>query len=864
MGGRFGFSAVPRWRSKRVVGIALFAALLAETFVVANEAYAAPAETPTSEELPRGEDGSLQAPDIASARTIARLEGERVEVIGERTEASTTWALPDGTMSTGQAAAPIWVRQGTGDGTASADWAAVDPTLERSEDGAVRPKGHPADLVIAGEGTPADGLLLSMRSGEGHAVGLEWEGPLPEPRLEGPRAVYPDVEPGVDLVVEATRTGYEQFFVLTRAPARGRAPELSLRVRGEGLRPVAALDGGVQFVDAAGEVMGSSSTPLAWDAAVDAERLHPVGKPWSRGADAGSALAPQPDWATEVAQGATEGSAAPRSPADRATPETPATPPYPDQAGQREAERPGRAGSAAAVEAKASSAYPLTTAASVSTPERVELDLTPSEAYLHDGATKYPVIIDPEYSWDGWFDTWVQHGVGTDQSGSPELRLGTFEGGYSVARSFVNLDLTGWHSRRILSASLSLYEWHSWACDPRNWQVWSTSPAGTNSRVNSQPAWYGHWSTSSQTTGASAACNDGWVAADVTGLIQAWSDQNAGYVGVGLKAENETDNFGWKKFNSANAGSGMPTLWVRWNTPPGSATGLAITPSTNDGGVWTNSPTPRLSAVAHDADGSAHMLFRIHKPDGEVILYKDVYNVPDGQAGSIDVPPGLLTDGSQYKFIVAHDGIQWNAADSAWGPTFTVDTQDPKAPTVTSTDYPDDGTWHKAENQSGNFSLALASPDPTLAAFEWGLDKAPDTRLGATGNATLTVTPTTNGRHVLQVRSVDKSGRASPVVKYAFNVGRAGLVTPTEGAQIVRRVRLSVTGEPVLTHVKFAWRRGPDAATSQDIDLSALTQANGRGLTSAWTRLTDIGDYATWDAGLTLWATCPARSRSRP
>ena len=273
MGARFGFSAVPQWRSKGVLGVALAAALLAETFVAAGSAVAAPpAAAPAGQAPSRGANGELQAPDIATAKTIARLQGERVEVIGERTETSSTYALADGTMSTGLAGAPIWMRRG-GDGTAAADWAPVDPTLEVAADGTVHPKGHPGDLVLAGEGVPKDGLLLSMHGANGQSVGLQWDGPLPKPRLEGPRAVYPDVQPGVDLVVEATRTGYEQFFVLTRKPGRGQAPDLSLALRAEGLAAGATPDGGVQFTDAAGTVMGSSSTPLAWDASVDDERL---------------------------------------------------------------------------------------------------------------------------------------------------------------------------------------------------------------------------------------------------------------------------------------------------------------------------------------------------------------------------------------------------------------------------------------------------------------------------------------------------------------------------------------------------------------------------------------------------------------
>ena len=283
------------WRARGVLGVALAAALVAETFVATGEALAAPPVAPAQEEPTRGPNG-LEAPDVASARTIAQLEGERVEVIGERTESSSTWAMPDGTMTTGQAAGPIWIRQGDGDGTTSADWAAVDLTLALDEDGNVAPKAHPAGLVLAGEGVPEGGALVSMQGPSGETVGLQWADALPVPTLEGPRAVYADVQPGVDLVVEATRTGYEQFFVLTERPGAGEVPELALTVVGEGLQAVPAADGGVEFTTPAGEVLGASGTPLVWDAAVDAERLHPITEPWAgEGEQAGVALPPVPD-----------------------------------------------------------------------------------------------------------------------------------------------------------------------------------------------------------------------------------------------------------------------------------------------------------------------------------------------------------------------------------------------------------------------------------------------------------------------------------------------------------------------------------------------------------------------------------------
>ncbi|MGY1843128.1 DNRLRE domain-containing protein [Modestobacter sp. SYSU DS0875] len=487
-----------------MLGVAIASALLVETFVVVGHANAAPPapDAPAQEEPARGPGGGLEAPDAASARTIARLEGEKVEVVGDRTETSTTWALPDGSMSTGLASGPVWIRTGDGDGTSSADWAAVDLTLELADDGTVQPKAHPADLVLAGEGTSDDGLLVSMNRQNGESVGIEWTGSLLAPRLEGPRATYEDVQPGVDLIVEATRTGYEQFFVLTERPQEGEAPDLTLRVRSDGLDAGTTPDGGMQFTDESGNVVAQSGTPLAWDAGVDGERLHPVTQPWTPSDGPGLATAPEPEWHADPSAESPNPEPSTGGTDDPALPEmsTDETPP---------GAALGQQGDVAAEQAKANPGLPLSAAAEVVEPGVVELDLAPEEEFLQDAATEYPVVVDPEQNYTGWFDTWVQHGYSTDQSGSPELRIGTFDGGATVARSFINLDMGGMKGKLIQHATLSLYNWHSWSCSARNWEVWSTDQAGTGTRINTQPTWWHRWATSNGTKGHSSACGEG-------------------------------------------------------------------------------------------------------------------------------------------------------------------------------------------------------------------------------------------------------------------------------------------------------------------------------------------------------------------
>ena len=220
---------------------------------------------------PRSSLGDLMASDQAAARVLARQSMERVEVVGARTASSSTWALPDGSMVLGQAAGPIWVRTGSGDGSKDSDWAPVDVDLVKSADGLIRPKGHPGNLALAGGGAVKNGELarVTAPNGQGSAV-LEWSGSLPVPTLSGPRATYPDVFPGVDLVVEATRTGFEQFLVVKTRPVAGRAAKLSSAIRVEGgVKATSGADGRVSVVASDGVEVASSGAAAAWDAADD-------------------------------------------------------------------------------------------------------------------------------------------------------------------------------------------------------------------------------------------------------------------------------------------------------------------------------------------------------------------------------------------------------------------------------------------------------------------------------------------------------------------------------------------------------------------------------------------------------------------
>ncbi|MFD5239410.1 hypothetical protein ACFWJR_22630 [Streptomyces tendae] len=142
----------------------------------------------------------------------AKSTGKKVAATDETTATTSTVANPDGTVTTELTAGPerVW-RDGA--------WRKVDVTLTRSADGSVGAKEHPNGLRLGGKGgTRAKSTgsaqdssardLVTLGSGE-DSLTLQWKGGLPEPQLDGTRARYPDAAPGADVIVEATRTGFE-------------------------------------------------------------------------------------------------------------------------------------------------------------------------------------------------------------------------------------------------------------------------------------------------------------------------------------------------------------------------------------------------------------------------------------------------------------------------------------------------------------------------------------------------------------------------------------------------------------------------------------------------------------------------------
>ncbi|MEV6241923.1 LamG domain-containing protein [Lentzea sp. NPDC051838] len=201
---------------------------------------------------------AVASPD-KSPEALARETGQKVELPDSGTERTKIFVNPDGTRTLESRAEPVRVRRDTG-------WVPIDTGLRERADGAVEPAATTTGLVFSGGG---DDQLVKL-SKDGKDIALTWPGTLPEPRLDGDSATYPEVYPGVDLVLHAKTDGFTQVLVVkNRDAAKNSALErikLGARTTGLTLREDQA-SGNPEATDNAGKEVFAGATPMMWDSA---------------------------------------------------------------------------------------------------------------------------------------------------------------------------------------------------------------------------------------------------------------------------------------------------------------------------------------------------------------------------------------------------------------------------------------------------------------------------------------------------------------------------------------------------------------------------------------------------------------------
>lgn len=754
----------------------------------------------------------LVAWDVRSAQLTARVRGQRVEVESLREESSSTWVNPDGTFTTEQHGGPIRFR---GKGGA---WADVDLSMAANADGTAGPRSHAGGLRLKGASSTASGATDSAAATETDVVSvsepgktarevvLGWPGTVGKPVLVGEKATYGEVQPGVDLVVESRRSGFEQLLVVKSAAAlAGLASAAtdgvvswSLPVKTKGLTVRAETDGSVSFVDAKDAVVSRFEAPMAWDANVDPRSGDPV------------------------------------------------------------------------------STSPVKMSVAQAGKGRAVLTLIPDAQWVADPTRVFPVTIDPTYSSltvYPTYDAFVQNGYSTDQSASTELRAGTFDGGTTVARSFLNFPTAAFKGTQIQSASFSVVENYSSSCTARGLNVKGAALASTATRWTAQPVINSTISGSiSAAAGYSAACPNKRLSIPITALVASWAAGTAATATLALIAASETDSLGWKKFASSETAYD-PALIITYNRYPNTPGTPTHTPGTSSKtGVtgWTNSLTPTLRATVSDPDGGmVQGLFSVYLNGTGAPIINKAYgsSVSSGGTSVYTVPAGKLVSGSYYVVrVYGYDGALTSAAWSTDYDRFTVDTTAPvAAPTVSSATFPE-GDWSVAVDgaKKAHFDITAGTSDSIKVQWYLGGSAAWGNTAAVTGttptiDAGIDLTSVGFGEHFLYARSLDLAGNASPTRTYAFFYGTGvALAQPLDNQVTARRLPLQLTVDPALVtslgSPSFEYRRGDADTVWHQLPLGPqgdVTTPAGAAVT-AWPAQADSTTIYYWDAANTL------------
>ena len=196
----------------------------------------------------------------AAALATARTTGKPVLITSKTTDTTEYRALPSGRIEATVAGGPVRMRDANG------EWIAVDVSLVRQADGSVAAKAHPYGLKLSGPAGRGDHDLVAFGA-PGRRSTLGWSGPLPAPEIDGTTATYREVKSGVDLVVEATRSGYEQHLVVKNRQAAVQLKQVRMPWKADGL--TAKLDGKGGLKVSAGTESHDVPAPVMWDSTVD-------------------------------------------------------------------------------------------------------------------------------------------------------------------------------------------------------------------------------------------------------------------------------------------------------------------------------------------------------------------------------------------------------------------------------------------------------------------------------------------------------------------------------------------------------------------------------------------------------------------
>lgn len=717
----------------------------------------------------------------ARALAAARSAGHPVAVPEDETATDTVSANPDGTLTLTEAASPVRALSG-------GRWRNLDPALHQVAGGRLAPAVTTAGLTLSGGGS---GPMATLRA-VGQAMAISFPVALPAPQVSGSTALYADVLPGVDLRVTAGAQGSVSDVLVVKdaaAAANPRLRQLVLAVQAPGLTLHAGKAGDITAVNGGGHVVFATPTPFMWDSAA-APATTPAATNPATGVrvDARSGL-PLDSTATGPGVGA--------------------------------------------------QAVPVGTAV-----RGGSIVLTPDRAMLTSPKTTFPVYIDPSFnppSWGASRNEWATVNNGfPDQtywktSGLLQVGYNGWEPKLFTARSFVNFPVSSKiYGSSIITAQLNMTEEWSPSCSPRPVQAWMTGAISSSTTWSHQPAWNTQQDSQNVAHGYNSTCAPAGVGFDISNAMK--SAANPGnkmtQVTFGLKAADESDEYGWKQF------ANTATISVQYNHPPNVPTGLSTSPVTS------------CTAANVVGDGDVHLDVPVSDPDGGTLgvtlsMWKVVSGSNVSFKGTPTNPQTFFTTSGQTADFTAHKADLEAAAAGA----------------VTQ-------FYWKA--QVTDFNMTSASSQVCTFKFD-------PTRPGAPGVDVSGITTATIGQPVTIPVTPPQSGSLPASYEYQLNAGQPGnvktnpdgtasiMVTPTRFANVLTVTSVSPAGNYGDRAVSDPFYAGPGAPQA-DSDLTGdgiadlvtsggsgmapgLWVASGRGDGTVVTQATDFGANGNGTAG---------------
>ncbi len=740
-------------------------------------------------------------PDRVSAVLAARAQGSRVEVLSSRTESVREWVLPDGSFEVQAYSGPNWVQGSDG------SWDELDTTLVDSGDGAFSPAVSALDVVVGGTDANSN---------------LGQSGDLADP--SSLVSVSRFGEAGVDVSDKASVTlGWPGDLPTptvesNMATFADVAPDTDVRV--------AVIPTGVEtFVDIKARPADVPADGVVVDLPLSAKGLT----------------------ARETSDGGVElvdvhGTVALTTPSARIW-----------DAGINP--KSGVSDNEIVVDTtlvKTGTTYVL----------RV---IVPAD-YFNRQSLVYPVTVDPSYTLQTFGDTFIEKGYDTtDFSGADDLRVGTYDDGTHIARSYLKFTTgTGLSNFAtpttvVTAANLHLYEWHSSSCTARQidshramspWYVssltWATRTSYNSTADGSEVEAHGY----------SSSCPDAWLngstGISVKGTVAAWAKNNyvggAPNYGIVLDASNEADSLSWKRFYSGEYAttSKRPFLTFSYVHRPATPSTPTITPLNKVGTTYfTNSAHPDVVTSLSDLDGgNLHATYQVFTAAGTTVgaPFDSAVQVGNGATASTSVPSTItLTEGQTYKIRATGKDDTYASASYTTDSTspvttpayrdsinFVVDTQPPTLTSISCQGIKLNGVVAIAAS-TVTCTATTPTSDSTIASKSFTVDNETPV-LAASGSSSVTVPSSqlTPGRHELTVVVTDMAGNSETKV-FWFAIGPSALASPHDGDVSAGDFALEL--------------RGPAGASSATFEYSS----NGGQTYSPITQLVKA-DGTTWSA----------------